>query len=142
MNIKIIKLPKNAKPKKAEQFFNEVGYNCIKFSVDRRTHAKQKVVKVIREHKKYSETLKDTLLFEGIISILNRKDFWMGSPDFLIWNYEELYFCEFKSQNDVFRLNQLEWFEKFDVLPTAIAFAVLPIKDFKKQPKKGESKGI
>ena len=129
MNIKIIKLLRNVKPRNAKEGFKEIGFNCIKFSVDRRTRAKHKVIDVIRNHNKYKETLKDTLLFEGVISILNRRDFWMGSPDYIIWNEDELYFCEFKSNKDVFRLNQLEWFEKFDVLPTAIAFAILPIKN-------------
>ena len=53
MNIKFIKLPKNTTPKKVEIAFNWIGYNCIKFSVDYRTHAKQKVIQVIREHNKY-----------------------------------------------------------------------------------------
>ena len=80
----------------------------------------------------YEKTLNDTLLFEGVISILNRRQFWIGSPDFIIWNEKELYFCEFKSKHDEFRLNQLEWFERFDMLPTAIAFAVLRKGDMKK----------
>ena len=129
MNIKFIKLPINVKPKNAIREFNKLGYNCIKFSVDRRTHAKQKVISVLREHKLYSKSFDNTLLFEGMIGILNRKEFWIGSPDFLILNNDELYFCEFKSKNDIFRLNQIKWFEKFNMLPCAIALAIKGVKD-------------
>jgi len=46
-----------------------------------------------------------------------------------IWNNDELYFCEFKSKNDIFRLNQIEWFEKFNMLPCVIALAIKGVKD-------------
>ena len=133
MNIKLIKIGINASPKRAIDVFSKIGYMCIPFNVNRRTHEKQKVVEVIRNHKIYSQTLKDTLIFEGIISILNRKDFWIGKPDFLIWNNEELYFCEFKSRRDTLRLNQIEWMEKFSMLPIAIAMPCLLDKDKQKE---------
>lgn len=124
MNIKFIPMPFAKSAKNAIDSFNSLGWNCIKFSVDRRYLQKQKVIEVIRNHPKYRKTMTDTLLFEGMISIMNQKDFWIGKPDFLIWNKTELYFCEYKSVNDVWRVNQLEWFERFDMLPTAIAVAV------------------
>jgi len=125
MNIKVIKIRSNTTNNKTAILeLEKLGYNVIKFSVDRRKNGKQKVVEVIRSHIKYGESLNSTLLFEGVISILNWKEFWKGSPDFIIWNEKEIYFCEFKSKQDSFRLNQLDWFERFDMLPTAIAFCV------------------
>lgn len=129
MEIKIIKLSEKAKTKTIEEDFHRVGFNCLKLSVDRRYLKKQKVIEVIRNHKKYKETFNKILLFEGLISILNWKGFWIGSPDYIIWNEEELYFCEFKSKNDNFRLNQIDWFEKYDMFPTAIALAIKSDED-------------
>lgn len=124
MIIKFIKLPINTTEKNAEMEFKKIGYNTLKFNIDRRTRAKHKVIEVIRNHNKYKENFNNTLLFEGLISILNRKDFWIGKPDYIIWNDKEIYFCELKSKGDNFRLNQIEWFEKFEMLPNAIALAI------------------
>lgn len=142
MNVKIIKTRKSNSARNAIYLLKEAGWESVKLSVDRRSKKKHKVIEAIRSHKKYKEQLKNTLLFEGVISILNRKDFWVGSPDFLVWNDEEIFFCEFKSYKDTFRHVQLSWFEKFDMLPTAFAFAVLDVKDFKKDIKKQENKDI
>ncbi len=124
MELKFIKLNKKAKPKNVIDYFKEEGYNCVKFSVDRRYLKKQKVMGIIRNHKKYKENFQNMLVYEGFLSLMNRKDFWIGSPDYIIWNDDNFYFCEFKSYKDTFRINQIEWFEKFKMLPLAIAIAV------------------
>jgi len=147
MEIKIITMPLNTKESQADIEFLKIGFNCIKFNLDYRTGSLQKVMNVIRGHNFYKNNFSSALAIEGLFSIfwykknlksnrrefftncLKRKNILIGSPDFLIWNNDEIYFCEFKSKNDVFKMHQIEWFNKFNIFPCAIAIATKVIRN-------------
>lgn len=63
--------------------------------------------------------------------------FGTGMPDFLIWNKNDYYFCEFKSKTDSFHSNQLNWFSLHPEYNKAIAYVLVKERNqkIKKIPK-------
>lgn len=95
MKIKIIKIDEDINEEGFEKYIIEEGYNCKKLKLTNCGWISKK---------------------------LNRKViFEKGIPDFFIWNKKEMYFCEFKSKNDSWRISQISWAIKNNDLPIALA---------------------
>ncbi len=98
MRIKIMKVPSNLIEKDFPEYIKKKGYKCLKIKSGNVNGVKKKI---------------------GI-----NFNYGKGMPDFLVYDDQESFLCEFKSQNDALSLSQINWVLINSQIPLCWAIAL------------------
>ncbi len=125
--MKFIRVLESINEKEFPKYILTSGFQCIRYN--RRSYSKIKqvlseLIKTITNSNDAKELLQLCYYSHLLESILfDISTGWsIGKPDFIIWNTNEYFFCEFKSPGDSLSINQLMWFTLHQDINSAIAF--------------------